>query len=149
MHIRSGAALLLHAEPAYTIEETRAGPYEVLVSLDKDGSAWGDGYVDDGILFPPGPSARLVITAGKNGKNGKTGGMVDVKKSEKFSIEQPVTRVTILGVSTKPGQVNVSVGGEKVAGSKVSFDVEKEEVVVELGGGMGVSVESGVSVEWE
>ncbi|KIJ55820.1 hypothetical protein M422DRAFT_41690 [Sphaerobolus stellatus SS14] len=113
--------------------------------IGKDVSRWGDTYVDDGISFPPGPSARLVITAGKNRK---MGGRVDIKKSGKFSIEQPVTWVMILGVSKKPGQVSVSVGGKKVVSPKVSFDADKEEVVVELGGEKGVRVEGGLMVEW-
>ncbi|KAI0310612.1 glycosyl hydrolases family 31-domain-containing protein, partial [Amylostereum chailletii] len=52
VHVRSGAVLLLHARPAYTTRETRAGPYALLVSLDAAGAAFGTAYVDDGATMP-------------------------------------------------------------------------------------------------
>ena len=51
MHIRDGSALLLHAAPAYTIHDTRAGPYSLLVSQAADGYAFGTAYLDDGETF--------------------------------------------------------------------------------------------------
>lgn len=52
VHIRSGSVILLHAEPAYTLTETREGPYALLVSLDGKGYAQGVAKVDDGISQP-------------------------------------------------------------------------------------------------
>ncbi|KIJ28877.1 glycoside hydrolase family 31 protein [Sphaerobolus stellatus SS14] len=146
VHVRSGAALLLHAQPAYTIEETRAGPFEILVSLDHTGAAWGDAYLDDGISFPPGPNARLILTSTPAAKGAK-GGSVHITKSGAFKIAQGLERVTVLGVATKPGSVSASVGAKGVSGVSFTYDATKGELVVSLG--QGVSFESGaVLVSW-
>src|ERR1700733_4006377 len=41
VHVRDGSAILLHAVPAYTIEETQQGPFSLLVSLSADSQAFG------------------------------------------------------------------------------------------------------------
>ncbi|TFY77203.1 hypothetical protein EWM64_g6809 [Hericium alpestre] len=41
VHVRDGAAILLHSQPGYTTNETRASPYALLVSLGVDGRAFG------------------------------------------------------------------------------------------------------------
>jgi hypothetical protein len=56
VHVRDGAAILLHAAPAYTVAETRRGPFELLVTQAADGVAMGEAYVDDGESVPPTPS---------------------------------------------------------------------------------------------
>ena len=63
VHIHSGAILLLHPAPVYTIKEAKAGPYKLLISLssNKDNSASGTAYLNDGISFPLGPSAILSV----------------------------------------------------------------------------------------
>ena len=63
VHIRDGSAILLHAKPGYTTTETREGPYELLVSLDKQGRAFGTAYVDDGESVPPTPHTNLKFWA--------------------------------------------------------------------------------------
>lgn len=99
VHVRDGAALLLHEKPAYTIEETRGGPYALLVSLTAGGSAFGTAYIDDGISFPPGPSSTLVMKA--------TPGEVTITPDGSFDIAQKLGMVTVLGVGQKPTQVQV------------------------------------------
>ncbi len=61
VHIRDGAALLLHSSPAYTVEETRQGPFSLLVSLSSAGEAFGTAFLDDGVSFPPGPSTTVTF----------------------------------------------------------------------------------------
>ena len=63
VHIRDGSILLLHQEPAYTIYETREGPYSLLVSLNTAGTASGNAYVDDGESYPPGANRILNFSA--------------------------------------------------------------------------------------
>ncbi|KAG9311239.1 glycoside hydrolase family 31 protein [Chiua virens] len=63
VHIRDSSILLLHQEPAYTIYETRQGPYSLLVSLNKAGTASGNAYVDDGESYPPGANRILDFSA--------------------------------------------------------------------------------------
>jgi len=52
VHIRGGAAILLHEKPGYTTAESRSGPFELLVSLDASDMASGYAYLDDGISLP-------------------------------------------------------------------------------------------------
>ncbi|KAF9526788.1 glycosyl hydrolases family 31-domain-containing protein [Crepidotus variabilis] len=89
--VRDGSAILLHAEPAYTIEETRQGPYSLLVSLDFAGKAQGNAYIDDGISNPPGPSRTLTFTASQN--------QLVINGNGSFSIQQRLQDIFILGVT--------------------------------------------------
>ncbi|EGN94287.1 glycoside hydrolase family 31 protein [Serpula lacrymans var. lacrymans S7.3] len=106
VHIRDHSALLLHAEPAYTIAETRAGPYALLISLDTAGTAFGNAYVDDGISSPPGPSTVLTFTVAN--------GELNVKSEGAWAIEQMLEEITVLGVQAKPTEV--TLGGAPVEG---------------------------------
>ena len=49
VHIRSGSVLLTHAESRYTLTETRAGGYHLIVNADENGEAEGEAVLDDGI----------------------------------------------------------------------------------------------------
>ncbi|EIW75810.1 glycoside hydrolase family 31 protein [Coniophora puteana RWD-64-598 SS2] len=90
VHIRDGSALLLHAKPGYTINETRSGPYELLVSLDKGGNAFGTAYVDDGESSPPGDSRTLSFVA--------QGGALTISSQGGYDIQQKLESVTVLVV---------------------------------------------------
>lgn len=104
VHIRDGAALLLHATPAYTIEETQAGPFSLLVSQSSSGLAHGTVYFDDGVSSPPGSSSILTLSATKNA--------VTVKVQGSFKISQPLQSITVLGIASKPN--TVSFNGKKL-----------------------------------
>ncbi|EEB88561.1 hypothetical protein MPER_13542, partial [Moniliophthora perniciosa FA553] len=45
----------------YTIEETRQGPFSLLVSLSQSGDAFGSSYLDDGLSSPPGPNTTITF----------------------------------------------------------------------------------------
>ena len=144
VHIRSGAALLLHAEPRYTTYETREGPYELLVSLssDESGSAFGWVYIDDGESWPPGPSKTIRITTTSslvktttgsgvdstsnsktNSKGGEKEQMVTLQPQGEFVIEQKLARVVVLGVVDRPKGVEVrSKGTDSDEGVAVGED---------------------------
>lgn len=119
MHVRGGSALLLHASPAYTTAETRAGPYSLLVVLDATGAASGSAYIDDGISNPPGPSTVLAISA--------SGGNVTVSAAGEFAIEQKLTQVTLLGVQEPQ---SVALNGAAIAADKLQYDGDLEKLVV-------------------
>ncbi|KAH9475774.1 Alpha-glucosidase [Psilocybe cubensis] len=100
VHIRGGSVILLHAQPAYTIEETRQGPFSLLVSLNAQGLAQGSAYLDDGISNPPGPSRNLVFKATKN--------ELTVSGSGGFQVGPKLQDITILGVGSKPKSVSAN-----------------------------------------
>jgi len=114
VHVRDGSIILLHAKPGYTIQETRQGPYSLLVSLTSKGLASGTAYIDDGISNPPGPhrilkfsssfnQVMIVDDAGSNNNN---------NNHHHFKVEQKLMDVTILGVDSKPS--SVWLNGHKV-----------------------------------
>ncbi|KAF8965499.1 glycosyl hydrolases family 31-domain-containing protein [Flammula alnicola] len=105
VHIRDGSAILVHAAPAYTIEETRKGPYSLLVSQSSQGLAHGTAYIDDGISNPPGPNRILSFTSTKN--------QVSIGVQGTFHLQQKLQDITVLGVSSIP--TSLSLNGRKVA----------------------------------
>ncbi|KDR73230.1 hypothetical protein GALMADRAFT_251812 [Galerina marginata CBS 339.88] len=104
VHIRDGSAILLHSKPAYTIEETRQGPYSLLVSQTSQGVARGTAYIDDGISNPPGPNRILGFKATKN--------EVTITGHGGFQVSQKLQDITVLGVGKKPS--SVSINGQKL-----------------------------------
>ncbi|KAI0668766.1 glycosyl hydrolases family 31-domain-containing protein [Trametes maxima] len=135
VHIRDGAALLLYSEPAYTIEETRVGPFSLLVVQAADGYAFGTVYLDDGESVPPTPNTTLTITASK--------GAVTIRPRGGFYISQKLKEITVLGAGrTKPSEVVVN--GKKVSGWQ--FDKEVEKLVIgEIG---GLDLNAPVRISW-
>ncbi|KAJ7441544.1 glycoside hydrolase family 31 protein [Mycena latifolia] len=132
VHIRDGAALLLHASPAYTVEETRQGPFALLVAQSPDGSAFSTAYIDDGLSDPPGPSTTVTIQASKNS--------VTITSKREFEVVQKLVQVTILGVETKP--TSVSVGGTAV--QEFTYNSTQQELIltgltIDLNEGMPIS----------
>jgi len=105
VHVRDGSIILLHAKPTYTIEETRQGPYSLLVSQSSKGLAFGTAYIDDGISHPPGPHRILKFSCSKEV-------VVIISVDGNFKVEQRLTDITILGVDSKP--TSVFLNGQKV-----------------------------------
>ncbi|KAJ7080919.1 glycosyl hydrolases family 31-domain-containing protein [Mycena belliarum] len=134
VHVRGGAALLLHSAPAYTIEETREGPFALLVSPAADGSAFGTSYLDDGVSNPPGPSTTVTVRAST--------GRVKIESTGKFRVAQKLEAVTVLGVAKKPAKVEV--GGKKVKG--VTFTDAEEKLVIS---GLAVDLNKGTTISWK
>ena len=93
----------MHARPAYTIYETRQGPFSLLVSQDNENHAFGTAYLDDGESYPPGQSRELTITS--------TAGEVRIETRGTFHVEQRLDEVTVLGVSTRPRSVSMNGKG--------------------------------------
>ncbi|KAJ7240162.1 glycosyl hydrolases family 31-domain-containing protein [Mycena haematopus] len=134
VHIRDGAALLLHQTPAYTTEETRQGPFALLVTQSANGAAFGSTYFDDGISDPPGPSTTVTVTASKSS--------VRIASAGKFKIAQKLAQVTVLGVATKPK--SVSVGGQAV--KSFTYASAQQKVVLT---GLSVDLNKKTTIEWK
>lgn len=99
VHIRDGSAILLHSQPAYTIEETRQGPYSLLVSQAADGYAFGTAYIDDGETVPPTPNSTLTFKSQKGG--------LSITHHGTFKVTQNLDAITILG-ALKPASVSLN-----------------------------------------
>ncbi|RPD82750.1 hypothetical protein L226DRAFT_450346 [Lentinus tigrinus ALCF2SS1-7] len=136
VHVRDGAAILLHAEPAYTTTETRAGPYALLVTQDASGYAFGTAYVDDGESVPPTPHTTITFQAQK--------GQLSISATGDYIVEQKLDTITVLGVGAdKPGSVQVD--GQDVDESSWEFDAGLERLIVK---GLGVDLNKGASLTW-
>jgi len=122
VHIRDGSAILLHAQPAYTIEETRQGPFSLLVSQSTGGQAFGTAFIDDGVSNPPGPSKTLSFMAEK--------GRLRIQAEGTFNIKQKLQDITVLGVS-KPTEVTFQ--GE-TAKNWIYLEARKKLVVRDING---------------
>ncbi|ESK96883.1 alpha-glucosidase [Moniliophthora roreri MCA 2997] len=118
VHVRDSAAILLHAEPGYTIEETRQGPFSLLVSLSQSGVAFGSSYIDDGISSPPGPNTTINFMISNNELN--------ITPVGEFHVEQKLQEIVILGVEDKPQ--NLSLDG--VSLQSFDFDSERQELKI-------------------
>ena len=117
VHIRDSSILLLHQEPAYTIYETREGPYSLLVSLNTAGTASGNAYVDDGESYPPGANRILNFSAWD--------GSLKIESKGEYSIHQKLETITILGVQEP---TTVTLNSEKIQGW--SYDSANEELII-------------------
>ncbi|KAK7045115.1 glycoside hydrolase family 31 protein [Favolaschia claudopus] len=133
VHIRDGAAILLHAAPAYSVEETKEGPFSLLISQSADGAAFGTAFLDDGISDPPGPSTTVKFQATKGG--------VDIASQGEWNVTQKLVQVTILGVAPAPG--SVSVGG--VSHNFTYTEAQQELVLTDL----DIDLNGGTQIVWE
>jgi alpha-glucosidase len=137
VHIRGGAVLLLHSSPEYTTAETRAKPYELLVSLDSDGSAVGSAYVDDGESNPDAEGMlshrALSFKAQENS--------LRISGTGSFVIKQQIERITVLGVSDR--QTRATINHSNVG--KTSYDPELQRLNLT---GLSLNLNSDVVISW-
>ncbi|KAK7054983.1 hypothetical protein VNI00_003446 [Paramarasmius palmivorus] len=99
VHVRDGSAILLHAKPAYTTEETRQGPFSLLISLSQSGEAFGSSYLDDGISNPPGPNTTVSFSV--------AGNVLHLNPVGEFHVEQKLEEIVILGVAGEPREISL------------------------------------------
>ncbi|KAF8547986.1 glycoside hydrolase family 31 protein [Imleria badia] len=117
VHIRDSSILLLHQEPAYTIYETREGPYSLLISLNEAGTAMGNAYVDDGESYPPGANRTLNFFA--------SDGELDIESTGEYSICQKLDTITILGVQQP---TTVTLDDDQIEGW--TYNGANEELII-------------------
>ncbi|EIN04539.1 hypothetical protein PUNSTDRAFT_108330 [Punctularia strigosozonata HHB-11173 SS5] len=137
VHVRDGAAILLHAEPGYTTNETREGPFELLVVQAADGYAQGEAYIDDGISVQPTPSKTVKFAA--------TEGKLTIGPEGDYDIAQKLTRVTILGVPGLASNVTVKVGGQEAPQASVAVDAGLRRIVVD---GLELDLNEHLTIAW-
>ncbi|PCH40069.1 glycoside hydrolase family 31 protein [Wolfiporia cocos MD-104 SS10] len=133
VHVRDGSAILLHAQPAYTINETRSGPYALLVSLSANGSASGTAYIDDGETIPPTPNTTLTFIAAD--------GLLNINSGGDFEVQQNLSTVTILGVTNQPE----SVGVKGVHDTNWEYFPSQEELVLT---DLGLNLNDDITIFW-
>jgi len=134
VHVRDRSVILLHATPAYTIEETRQGPYSLLISQSADGYAFGSAFIDDGVTYPPTPSKILTFSV--------TRSQVVIASDGSFDVKQRLRDVTVLGVSTEPNFVFVD--GKKV--TEWYYVASKCKLVAQS---LNIDLNIRVTIDWE
>lgn len=101
--MKGGSILLLHSQPSYTTEESRSKPYGLLVSLSTaTKSARGEAIIDDGVSLE---KSSLDITFTAN--DGNVSGSVE---RASYISSQPLSDITVLGVTEKPTAIKVNGG---------------------------------------
>jgi len=138
--LRSGAALLLHSQPGYTTRASAASPYALLVSLDRDGHAFGTALIDDGETQLPGdvpsPSRTLMFDV--------QGGQLTITSHGAFSVVQPLDVLTVLGINKPPRRVRVN--GVNVPASKWLYTPAVQRLVVSS---LSIDFNERAAVVWE
>lgn len=105
VHIRSGAAILLHSQPGYTTNETLQSPYSLLVSLSSDGTASGSAYIDDGITLP----TENNTVSNRTLTFSVSSGSLSIASQGEWQVAQKLDILTVLGVESQP--VVISTNG--------------------------------------
>ncbi|KAH9022012.1 glycosyl hydrolases family 31-domain-containing protein [Lactarius pseudohatsudake] len=138
--VRSGAALLLHSQPAYTTRASATAPYSLLVSLSHDGRAYGTTLIDDGeTQLPydvPSPSRTLTFDV--------QGGQLAIASHGSFGVVQPLDVLTVLGIDKTPRRVHVN--GDVLPAPKWMYNPAVQRLVVS---GLSIDLNERATVIWE
>jgi alpha-glucosidase len=134
--IRSGAALLLHSQPGYTTRASAATAYALLVSLSREGTAYGTALIDDGETETT-QSRTLVFNA--HDKH------LEILHSGEgvFEVVQPLGVITILGVDRAPGRVHID--GVGFPSRKWAFDSAVQRLVIS---GLSIDLNGRSAISW-
>ncbi|OLL26883.1 putative family 31 glucosidase [Neolecta irregularis DAH-3] len=92
-----GGSILPMQEPGYTTTETRKNSLKLLVALSSEGVAQGEIYLDDEALVPA-STLNVEMTVAD--------GSLSVRSRGKFVITTMLSKITILGVTSKPKRVH-------------------------------------------
>lgn len=112
VYVRGGSVLPTQ-KPGYTTRECREGAWTLIVALDNSGSATGQVYIDDGESVQPSAATNADLYVRKNQLIAKVSG-----NYHQGPAVQPLTNVTVLGVSSKPS--GAKLNGKSVG--KVSYN---------------------------
>ncbi|KZP09988.1 hypothetical protein FIBSPDRAFT_963462, partial [Athelia psychrophila] len=134
VHVRGGSVLLLHSTPSYTTEETKSKPFALLVFLSEaTTSATGSAIIDDGISLSK-SSLDVAFTASKGSVKGTV-------STSSYKSTQPLSNITVLGVSAKPS--TVKVGGKAVKGFTYESGLQRLNVT-----GLAIALHEPWQVTW-
>ena len=134
--VRSGAALLLHSQPGYTTRASAALPYALLVSLSREGNAYGTALVDDGET-----ETTLSRTLAFNAHDKKL--EISTSGEDLFEIAQPLGAITILGIDRAPKRVRID--GKAIKTQKWAFDSKVQRLVVS---GLSIDLNRRCAITW-
>jgi alpha-glucosidase len=138
--VRSGAALLLHSQPAYTTRASATAPFALLVSLGRDGLAYGTTLIDDGETLLPDdiPSPSRVLTFDVHD------GQVVIAGQGEFGVEQSLDVLTVLGIDKAPRRVRLN--GVVLPAPKWLYSPAVQRLVVS---GLSIDLNERTVVVWE
>lgn len=138
--VRSGAALLLHSQPAYTTRASAEAPYSLLISLGRDGRAYGTTLIDDGETQLPDdiPSPNRLLTFDVQG------GQVAIVSQGAFGVVQPLNVLTVLGIYQAPQRVRVN--GVILPAPKWTYSPSVQRLVVS---GLSIDLNKRAALAWE
>ncbi|KAG2214664.1 hypothetical protein INT46_005681 [Mucor plumbeus] len=122
IHIRGGA-IIPTKTPKYTVGETYATPYNLVIALDNKNQATGRLYIDDGESLNVKSSSDITFTY-KNGQL-KASGKFDYKKAEKIG------SITIIGKAASKLQ-KAQIGKKSTKLTRGDNDVTLEGVSIDL-----------------
>ena len=134
--VRSGAALLLHSQPGYTTRASAATAYALLVSLSRDGTAYGTALVDDGETERTASRTLVFNVHDKHLEISGSGEGV-------FDVVQSLGVITILGIDRAPRRVRID--GVDVPSRKWVFESAVQHLVVS---GLSVDLNGRSVISW-
>lgn len=111
VHLRPGRAILSYVEPKYTIAETSQQPYKLIVNLDKNSTAIGNAYLDDGKSMPPTDNREATFKAANGTLTGKSTGS--------FKVNNTLAEIILLGIEQKPSSIK---SGDRDLLNSAQFD---------------------------
>ncbi|KAJ6149083.1 hypothetical protein N7471_000282 [Penicillium samsonianum] len=120
VYARGGSVLPLQ-QAALTTRDARNSPWDILVALDKDGSANGNLYLDDGVSVIP----NATLHAEFKPQNRKLDTFIE---HGGWAEENSLRNVTIRGV--KQTKTPIKFNGHAVPPKNVHFDGKKHTLVV-------------------
>ena len=121
VYVRGGSVLPMQ-EPAMTTRDARNTPWSLLASLDKEGSAFGQLYVDDGESISPEETLNVEFSIAESTLTASSRGT--------FPDSNCLAEVTVLGVSGSPS--SVTLNDAKVPTSSISYNETSQ--VLSIGG---------------
>lgn len=133
VHLRPGRAILSYTEPKYTISETSQQPYKLIVNLDKNASAFGNAYLDDGKSMPPTDNREATFKASKGTLSGKSTGS--------YKVNNTLDEIILLGIEQKPSSIK---SGDRDLMGSAKFDQSRNmlnvtDVNADLNGDWSIS----------
>nr|BAB43946.1 alpha-glucosidase [Schizosaccharomyces pombe] len=112
--IRGGSVLPMQ-QPSLTTYESRQNPFNLLVALDRDGSATGELYLDDGVSIELNATLSVSFTF--------SDGVLSAVPTGSYEVSQPLANVTILGLTESPS--SITLNGQNVSSFQYSNDTEE------------------------
>jgi len=125
LHIRAGYIIPTQT-PAYTVAETRANPYTLLVALQSDNAqATGDLYIDDG-LSQDAPQQDYTYIKYQCGSKKLTATISG--KVHSFGSTQKLDTIKLIGVTSQPSAVIFN--SVQLGSSQVQFDKSQKLLTI-------------------